>query len=342
MLHVLVGKDDFSIRQALEAIKKGIGDATALMTNTTVLDGRQATLEQIRNSVDTVPFLAEKRLVIVEGLLERFGPPERTARKKPPRASGSPDEHRKTVDVLKNVPPFTELVIIGSAVRPDNPLLRAFSSVTTVRNFPLLKEPLLRQWIEQRVKAAGGSISPRAVALLVRFVGNDLWIMAGELDKLVTYAAGRPIEETDVREVVSYTQEASIFSMVDAILEFRAGQALGLLQRLLREGVAPAHLLAMISRQVRIIVQVKDMRARGKARGDIQKSMGLSSDFLLRKAWEQADGYSAERLHRLYHRLLEADLSVKTGTLDGELALNILVAELGQTGTAPASNRVKV
>jgi DNA polymerase-3 subunit delta len=139
-----------------------------------------------------------------------------------------------------------------------------------------------------------------------------------------------------VREVVSYAQEANVFAMVDAILESRVGAAQEMYQRLLRQGMVPAHLLVMLARQARIIFQVKEMRARRKSRQEIQTKLGLNSDFLLRKAWDQADRYSPSRLRELYHKLLETDVSIKTGKLDGELALNILIAELGQKGAVSA------
>jgi DNA polymerase-3 subunit delta len=333
VLHVLVGEDDFSIRQALEGIKKGIGDATALMTNTTVLDGRQVTVEQLRSAAGTVPFLAGKRLVIVEGLLERFDAPARAGGRKNSRASGG-EEYRAFADGIRNLPGFTELVLIGGRVGGNNPLLRELMAMTGVQSFPRLKEPQLRQWITRRVGGAGGSISPSAVNALVRFVGNDLWFMSSEVDKLALYAGGRRIEEDDVRTLVSHTQEANIFAMVDALFESRVGAAQDLLQLLLRQGVAPVQLLAMISRQVRIVFQIKELRNLKKSRGDIQNRLGLTSDFVLRKAWEQAGKYSPARLRAVYHRLLETDLAVKTGQYEGDLALDILIAELGQKGTA--------
>ena len=162
----------------------------------------------------------------------------------------------------------------------------------------MLKESQLRQWIERRVAAAGGTHIPAGVALMVRLVGNDLWTMANEVDKLVLFTGGRRIEEADVRAVVSNAQEANVFAMVDAILEFRVGAAQELLQQLFQQGMAPAQMLVMLARQVRIIFQVKEMRDRGKSRGEIQSKLGLTSDFLLRKAWEQADKYSPARLQR--------------------------------------------
>jgi DNA polymerase III delta subunit len=65
---------------------------------------------------------------------------------------------------------------------------------------------------------------------------------------------------------------------------------------------------------------------------EIQSKLGLTSDFVLRKAWEQADRYSPVRIRDVYHRLLETDVAIKTGIYDGEVALNILIAELGQRG----------
>jgi DNA polymerase-3 subunit delta len=333
---VLIGQDDYSIREELAIIKKTIGDATALMTNTTLLEGRQLTVAQLANACETVPFLAEKRLVIVEGLLERFESDGRTARKKTERQAGPAEEHKLFAAVTRKLPPFTELVITGGAVNPRNPLLLELSLITKVKSFPQLKGAPLNQWVERRIAGAGGSIAPQALALLVRLVGNDLWTMAGEVAKLTQYAAGRGIEEADVKAVVSCAQEASVFAMVDAILEFRTGPAQNLLQQLFKQGVAPAQLLTMLARQLRIIFQVKDMRGRGRARAEIQVKLGLNSDFLLRKAWEQSDKYSLVRLRELYHKLLEADLAMKTGRLEGEIALEILVAELGQKGVVSA------
>lgn len=329
MLRVLIGVDDFSLRQALEDIKKSTGDPASLLPNTIVLDGRTVSPEQLRNACETVPFLADKRLVVVEGLPERFEPPK-SARGKAPRRVERVEEIKKFVDIARSVPPSTELVVIGGDVKVSNPLLRELAAVGKIDSFPLLKQPQLDRWLERRVKTAGGSISAPALAALVRFVGSDLWAMANEVDKLVLFAAGRRIEEADVKAVVSYAREESVFTLVDSVLEFRGGLAQETLQQLLRAGAEPVYLLTMIARQARIILLVREMRTRGLSRNEIQAKLGLTSDFLVRKAWEQSERYSPARLRELYHRLLETDVSIKTGRLDGEVALDILVAELGQ------------
>ncbi len=199
-----------------------------------------------------------------------------------------------------------------------------------VKSFPLLRDTQLRQWIQRRVTEEGSSISHQAVDLLTKLVGSNLWIMNGEINKLLLFTSGRRIEEEDVKTVVSYTQQSNVFAMVDAIVEFKVGLAEQLLEQLLQRGAAPAYLLVMLSRQVRMIVRAKGLGKQGKPKTEIQHRLGLTSEFALRKTVEQAGRYSLPRLKNVYHQLLEADLSIKTGKYDGELALNILVAELCQ------------
>ena len=331
MIYVLMGKDDFSIRQSLEEIKSTVGDQAVLASNTTVLDGRQVTPEQLQHVCGTVPFLAEKRLVIVEGLLEHFEPKGKNRRKRTSRLSEPGNNYESLAVCIKQVPDFTILVLMDGEISNNNPMLGEIRSANAeVRFFPLIKDARLRQWVQQRVSAAGGDISSQAVELLTRFVGSNLWAMANEIEKLVLFASGRRIEGEDVRAVVSYAQEANVFAMVDAILEFKSGDAQGLLQNLLQQGAHPAGLLVMLTRQVRIIVQVKELARQGLSRADIQNKLGSTKDFIVRKATEQASKYSLSRLTRLYHQLLDVDLSIKTGRYDGELALNILIAELCQ------------
>jgi len=197
-----------------------------------------------------------------------------------------------------------------------------------VKTFPFLRNEKLRQWIDKRIKQEGGTISPQALDLLSRLVGSNLWIMAGEISKLVSFALGRRIEEDDVRTVVGYSKQANVFNMVDAVLESRASQAQQAIQQLLQMGMAPPYLLFMLARQARLLVQAKELIKKGKSEFEIQNKLGLTSEFAWRKTAEQASRYSFERLKELYHRLLAADLSIKTGKYEPELALNILAAEL--------------
>ncbi len=332
MLYIFSGQDDFSLSQSLEEIKREVGDQAILAAATTTLDGQQVTLDQLRTVCETVPFLAGRRLVIINGLLERFEPRGRPRRQQKTARTNQQDEYKLFGSYITQIPDSTVVVLLESSITNNNPLFRELSGKAVVKTFPLLRDAQLRQWVQRQVKEEGSSISPQAVDLLAKLVGSNLWIMASEINKLVLFASGRRIDEEDVKTVVSYAQQANVFAMVDAIVEFKAELAEQLLEQLLQRGATSAYLLFMLSRQVRMIVRAKELVKQGKPKIEIQHKLGLTSGFALGKTLEQASRYSLPRLKQIYPQLLEADLSIKTGKYDAELALNILVAELCQRG----------
>lgn len=337
MLYILTGQDDFSLTLALEEIKRELGDKEIVATSTTTLDGRQVTSEQLSTVCETAPFLGGRRLVIIKGLLERFEPRGRSRRQqKTARVNTRQDESKSFTGCIEKIPDSTTLVLIEGRITKSNPLYKVLASKAVVKSFPALRDARLRQWIQRRVTEEGASISSRAVDLLIELVGSNLWVMASEIGKLVLFASGRRIEEGDIETLVSYAQQADVFAMVDAIVAFKTEVAERLLERLLQKGAAPAYLLFMLSRQVRMMVRARELRGQGKSRTEIQSKLGLTSEFALERTLEQANRYSLPLLKEVYRQLLEADLSIKTGRYDGELALNILIAELGQRSAVRA------
>jgi len=327
LLYILNGEDDFSLTRALDEIKKGLGDPSLLSTNTTLLNGQSVTPDQLRMVVETVPFLAENRLVVVQGLLGRFESAKPRRGKKSLSSNGRQGDAKSFAAAMADLPESTVLVLTDGRIKSANPLLKTLSGAK-VMSFPLLKGDVLRQWIKQEAAAQGADMSPQAVDLLARLVGGNLWIMHNEINKLALFASGRRVEVDDIRAVVSSAQEANVFAMVDAILDFKAGVAERLLEQLLQQGASPAYLLVMLSRQVRLVVRAKELRRQRKPDAEIQSRLGLKSEFPFRKTVEQAQRYPLERLKQVYVRLLQADLSIKTGRYDGGLALNLLIADL--------------
>jgi DNA polymerase-3 subunit delta len=314
LLYILFGGDEFSLREELEKIKDGLGDRDSLASNTTVFEGHKLRLNQLMDACLAMPFLGSHRLIIVEGLLGRL--------------EEGGEEWLALKEQVATMPQTTVLVLVDGQIKRGNALLRGLAPLASVKEFPLLKGAALEGWIRKRVARGGGTISPQAVRLLATQVGENLWVLASEIEKLLLYTLGRRIEEGDVRGVVSYAREASVFSMVDALIEGRASRAATLIHQLLQEGVAAPYLLVMITRQLRLLLQAKELSLKGMAVSEIKKRLGLASDYTLTKALEQSKRYSMRRLEQVYRKLLETDLSIKRGIWKGELALDLLVAEL--------------
>ncbi|MFO7773246.1 MAG: DNA polymerase III subunit delta [Dehalococcoidia bacterium] len=329
MLYILYGRDGFSLNQALDRIKAGLGEREMVATSTTSLEGRNLTFNELRNNCDAGPFLSPHRLVIVDGLLGRFEPKQSRPRsgKRAARSGGGLGEWQGLASYVERMPETTVLVLVDGEVKGHNPLLKQLSPSAEVRTFPLLRGQDLRAWIQQRVREDGGDITPPAVNLLAQLIGGDLWAMDSEIQKLLLYCQKRAIGEDDVRKLTSYVQEANIFALVDAVAEGRTEAAQRILHRLYNEGMAPTHILVMITRQFRLIAQARDLEP-GLSRPQIQDRLGLKSSYPLDKTLSQARLYDFEGVKRAYDKLLETDSAIKTGKYSDKLALELLVTEL--------------
>jgi DNA polymerase-3 subunit delta len=173
-------------------------------------------------------------------------------------------------------------------------------------------------------------ISPAAARLLADLVGNNLWVLANELDKLAAYAQGRRIEGVDVKALVDQVRQVNIFALVDAVVERRAPVALRLLRQQVAAGAESGHVMHLVVRQYRLIIQAKELSLRGVTAQEIGQRLGIGSEFVLQRVLDQADRYSLSRLKTVYRRLLEADVAVKRGRYGEELALELLVHDLAR------------
>ena len=333
--HILYG-DSFLVSQALEGFRQQVGPSEVLEANSHYLNGARLDFGQLRAVCDAVPFLAERRLVVVEGLLGLFDPRSGQRRASAQDRRGAPrGQGRTSVSaweklpkyIVDALPPTTELLFLEGRLAKGNPLLRLLRSSINEKEYRTPVREELALWIRNRVDKKGARMAPGAISLLVRFVGDSLRTLDNELEKLALYAHGRQIEESDVRLMVSQAREASIFGAVDALLDGKPSVALKLMHHLRSDGAELTYIIAMAQRQLRLVTLARDLLDRGQRTGEIGKRLNLTSEFVLRKTVEQARKHSLDTLEGIYRRLLEADLSVKQGRMDQDTALEILAGE---------------
>ena len=327
MIYLLYGDDDFTIEEALVSLRNEVGLPDVRDVNTAAFDA-SVSLAEMMATCDTVPFLADKRLVIVRGLLTRFerDRPSRS-RSKSDSATVGLGEWEGLSEYLERVPETTDLVFVDGALAASNPLLKAVQPHVNSRLFSRPNPTDLWQWIRTRVASLGADIEPNAVDELAETIGSDLRVLAGELEKLALYRTGTPIRHEDVLEMVSYTRDANIFATVDAILEGRFTAAARMVHLILGSGGSPGYLRAMLSRQVRLLILAKDLGARRVPAPECGKRLGLSG-YPLRKTMEQERKFRPEQLVMVHRRLMEADLRIKSSSLEESVAMDLLVAEV--------------
>jgi DNA polymerase-3 subunit delta len=330
LYYILCGEDQFSLAEKLAEIKAELGDPSMLAGNMHELEGERLTVEQLAAVGSAAPFLAPRRLIIIRGLLERFEPREKSA----PRKSGAAkiQEPQALAECLKGLPESSLVVLVDTIdlrqALKKNPLYTLLAPHGQVALFPQLKGAALFQWVQERAIRKGGAISRQASGVLIQMLGGDLFTFSNEIDKLTAFAMGRRIEEKDVRQLVSAAQETKSYVLVDAILERRADLSEQILDDLLKSGQNPSQVLNTLARQASIMLQIKEMRLLKKPPQQIQARIGLFNEFAFNKVAAQSQKLSFAALKEIYRKLLDADLAIKTGKLDADLALELLVAEL--------------
>ena len=341
MIYVFYGDDGFSAHEALGELLESVGAPEVRDANVTRLDAGEFSLERFGAAAMVMPFLADRRLVIVSGLLGTADG-ARTQRGRGGAAAGAaaPDPAAGLLELLEQLPPTNDAVFLDGKLTPSNPLRGAIRKLgperATVREFPALQRDALDAWVRRRAEAKGAQIEQPAVALLAEHVGSDLWTLDSEIEKLAIYCAERPIAAEDVDALVSHTRESSIFELVDAVMERRTDVALKVMARLLGGGTSAQAQIAMIARQARMVALAQELARSKVAQNEWGKRLGTGSDFVVRKVAEQARRSPPDAVRRLYALLLEADLAIKTGVATDELALTELIARAREPSPASA------
>lgn len=329
MIYLFHGEEEFGKSERIAALKAKLGDLAEM--NAVTLDGRGLSREALLHHCDVPPFLGDYRLVVVEDLLTRL-------EKKGPdgkQPASSRDFLAWLADYLPTMPESTLLVFSESKkISARNPVLKAIQKLdergeVALFETPKLKRGELARWVAQHAREKGVRLKPGVAEALATFIGPNLRIIDSELEKLALYAGDRPVTQEDVRLMCPYAKEASIFDMVDALGNRRTPVAFRLLAQMRNQGAHPLYLLTMIVRQYRILIQVKDYMNQGMNLNDIASTLKLHP-YPTEKAMRQARHYTPDQLQRIYDRLLDTDVAIKTGKLEANLALDMLVVELAR------------
>jgi DNA polymerase-3 subunit delta len=342
--------------EALDQIRQGISpDPTLAGLNTVALEAKSTRLVDLQFACDALPFLADRRLVVAEGLLRRASAARGRGKAAgaAARTSGPAQEDGDTDDeagetaaladllgYLPNVPDTTELVFVEDDLITSNTILKRLNELARGGKAKIVVSAKPRKndlpaWIRERAKRHKLALDAAAVADLADFVGDDLRQLDQEMAKLADYAAslapkgGRhTVTRADVRRLVPETRAANVFDLVEALGNGKAADAARLMQHALdADGEQPLRLMALISRQYRLLIEAKELHAAGATDAELARQVGVP-DWTVRKLTDQARHYSFERLTVALECILAADESIKTGKLADREAMDVLLAQL--------------
>lgn len=337
MIRVIYGEDEYSVATRVRELRnEAAGDAGMGDANLSLFEGDRVSIDQVLQAAGAMPFLAEKRVVIVAGMLARIDSPtggRRGGRASPARAKV--DAARLT-ESIQALPSTTELIFSDGALRKNGAGLRAAGPSARIEEFPRKSGPALLDWIARRFAEEKARVSPTAVARLAELIGDNTRALDQEVRKLATYAGEAPVQSEDVDLLVAPAREANVFAAVDAVLERRLAVATRSFYQLLAAGQSVQSIIALIGTQVRRALIARELLDSGMNpnmdREQMAARLGISPGFPLRRTVEQARRFPPGYMAGTMRRLLEADLAIKNGQMEERLALELLAARLSIGG----------
>lgn len=192
----------------------------------------------------------------------------------------------------------------------------------------------LEVWVERKLEKLDCRIEEKALETVSAAGGNNLQLLAGELEKLAALAGRNgTITQDTVQAIMTRTVEQNIFQMVDDIVNNRMGKAFAMLDELLKQKEEPIKIISLIARQYRIIAQVRELSRRGYSQQQIASSVGVHP-YAVKVAATQSRLYEDKRLAEIMQSLADLDYRMKTGQVEKALGLDMFLLKLASGVTA--------
>lgn len=312
-VYLLHGIETYLRNQYRDKLIKALSNDGDTMNTSSYL-GKNIPIGEIIDIAETMPFLAEQRLIVIEdsGL---FTP------------KGSDD---KLAEYLKNFPETTYFVFSEENVDKRSKMYKSVSANGYCASFDRMSYADLKKWVIISLKKDGRLITERAYELFMGWCGNDMMKIKSEMEKLVSYTYGRDsIDIDDVRAICTPRIEDKIFDMMNFMIYGKTDMAMKLYGDLLALQADPDHVLSMIIRQLRLMLHVRMMRRDSRTVKEKAKLLGVE-DFVVQKLATQSDGIDRYKIENAIDFCANTVLDTRTGNLNSKIATELVIVTLSQ------------
>ena len=316
MIIFLYGPDTYRSRQKLNEIVEHYKKIHKSGLDLKLLDLKEKDFQDFKNEAQIASMFSEKKLLVLKNAFENFDFKE--------KISAEIEKFAKSEEVI---------LFYEEEIKKDK-FFQTLKKFSEYQEFQLLDGERLKNWVKKEFKKYQAKIDSAVLEKLIEFVGNDLWQMANEIKKLVSYKLKCPnpeISQRDIELLVKPKIENDIFKTIDAIASKNKKQALDLIHKHLEKGDTPLYLLSMINFQFRNLLIVKSQELRRKFyAGDVRvlTEKLKMHPYVIQKSTQQTRKFNFEELKKIYQKIFQVDLSIKTGKVEPETALDLFIAEI--------------
>ena len=305
-IYLVYGEESFLRKQYKERLKKALAPEEDSM-NYSYYEGKDISAGEIIDLAETMPFLAERRTIIIEN---------------------SPffkSEGEKIAEYINNVPDTTYFVFVEESVDKRSKMYKSVAKNGCVVEATGLSEDKLITWILQLLKKDNKKITTNTMHYLLEKIGTNMETIRQEVEKLICYCYDKEvITEEDIDAVCTTQINNQIFEMLDAMANKRQKLALQLYYNLLALKEPPMRILYLIGRQFNLLMQTRMLKQKGYGDRAIAEKIGVPP-FAATKYVNQASKFKMEDLKKAVEECVEADEAVKNGSRNDRLSVELLI-----------------
>lgn len=322
-VYVCFGEERFRLQQFITTVVDLLVDPDLRDLAVNRYDLNEHDIGHVLEDAETLPFMVPSKVVIANNATFL------TAARSKREASVEHDVDR-LINYVQSPVDYTILILVVTAQKLDERrrIVKALRQHAIVLPFQPLTGRDLTLWVDRQFKQFTCTIGQEAAQLLVQNVGNNMQLLMNEIEKIALYAGASGEVTAEMIEAIAIRSlEQNIFKLIDFIVIKRTDEALALLTDMLLQREEPVKILLLIARQYRIVMQVAELSQQGKTAQQIASQLRLQP-FVVRDALTQSRHYNARSLQRIIGELAQLDFMMKTGKIDKELALEMLILKL--------------
>jgi DNA polymerase-3 subunit delta len=297
MITTLTGNNDYLLKQALLERKN-----TFIQQHTDMgfeqYEGEDIKSEQVPSIMQSVPFLADKRMVVL---------------RKPSAQKAVAEQIEK---LLNEVPETTDLIILEPAIDKRTSYYKALQKQTEFLVFDEVRDQELVSWLVNYAKQQGGELGRSEAQFLVARIGPNQMMLAQEINKLIQYKT--PITKDTIIEMTDPLPQSSVFDLLDAALAGDTKRVITLYKEQRQQKVEPLAIMAMLSWQLHILAVLKT--ADGRSPQTIASEARISP-YVIRKSQNVANRVSLVTLKQWITDAFALDVRLKSEPIDADDAI---------------------
>ena len=307
-VYLLFGEENYLKKQYKDRLTKALISEEDTM-NYAYYEGKGIDVREIIDLAETMPFFSERRLIVIEksGFFKNATP--------------------ELAEYMKDIPETTYFVFVETELDKRSKLFKAVKDKGRIVELARQDEKTLARWIYGNVKKEGKQITESSIYYLLSKCGTDMENLQKEMEKLFCYTLDKEVIQIEDIDAICTTQITNeIFDMVNAVAEKKQKRALDRYYDLLALKEPAMRILYLLSRQFRLLMEVKEMTGQGYDKKSIASKSGLHP-FAVGKYIEQSRRFSKKELRNILEDSVDIEERVKTGRLQDVLAVELFIVK---------------